>query len=158
MRIYLAARYFRRLELCGYREQLRAAGYDVQARWLDGEHQISDTGQPIGDSGEAMVEATGGSGDNGAALRARFAQDDYEDVTGADVVISFTEPPRAKPNRGGRHVEFGLALACGAECIVVGFRENLFHWLPQVRFYDTWERARTKLGVIAQRLRRDGRA
>lgn len=32
MRIYLASRYSRRLELCGYRDQLRAIGVDVQAR------------------------------------------------------------------------------------------------------------------------------
>lgn len=152
LRIYLAARYSRRLELCAHRERLRAAGYNVQARWLDGKHQISDAGQPIGDSGEAMVEATGGNGDEGAALRSRFALDDYEDVLSADVVISFTEPPRKEPSRGGRHVEFGIALARGAECIVVGYRENLFHWLPQVRFFADWPQALAEVDVIARRL------
>lgn len=58
MLIYLAARYSRRLELCGYREQLRAAGHKVQAVWLDGEHQISDLGTPIGEGGEVLVEGS----------------------------------------------------------------------------------------------------
>ena len=150
MRVYLAARYSRRLELCGYREELRKIGVDVQARWLDGKHQISDTGQPIGDSGEAMVEATGGEGDQGAALRARFALDDYEDVRGADLVVNFTEPPRSSASRGGRHVEFGIALNSGAQCIVVGYRENLFHWLPMVVFCATWKEA---LSAIARATR-----
>lgn len=114
-------------------------GHTVQARWLDGGHQISDKGVPIGDSGEDMVEATGGPGDDGAILRAKFAQDDWEDVINADVVINFTESPRSEATRGGRHVEFGIALAKGARVIVVGYRENLFHWLPQVEFFETWD-------------------
>lgn len=138
MRIYLAARYSRREELCGYREQLRAMGHDVRSRWLDGKHQISDSGNLIGDHGEALVEA---GGEAAALLRAKFAQDDFEDVTGADVVISFTEPPRSKANRGGRHVEFGIALAGGKRILVVGHRENIFHWLPHVEFYATPQQA-----------------
>lgn len=132
MRIYLAARYSRREELCEYREWLLNMGHDVRARWLDGEHQISDTGSPIGNGGEALVEA---GGEDAAILRAKFAQDDFEDTVGADVVINFTEPPRSKANRGGRHVECGIALALSKRVIVVGYRENIFHWLPQVEFY-----------------------
>ncbi|MDD5705082.1 MAG: hypothetical protein PHR35_04095 [Kiritimatiellae bacterium] len=140
MRIYLAARYSRREELCRYREQLCAMGHTVQARWLDGTHQISDAGQPIGDHGEALVEGHNAE-DRGAELRAKFARDDYEDVIGSDVVISFTEPPRSLANRGGRHVEYGIALALGKRLLVVGHRENLFHWLPQAEFYAAPEAA-----------------
>lgn len=35
-KVYLAARYSRREELCRYREELTALGYVVQARWLNG--------------------------------------------------------------------------------------------------------------------------
>lgn len=56
MRIYLAGRYSRRLELCGYREQLRALGHVVDAVWLNGEHQVDDAGEPIGEHGESLVE------------------------------------------------------------------------------------------------------
>lgn len=146
MRIYLASRYSRRVELCGYRDQLQKLGLDVQARWLNGEHQLSNEGTPIGENGDALVEddGTGGSGMRdlkSAELRAHFANDDWEDVTQADCVISWTEPPRSSANRGGRHVEFGIALAMGKRCIVIGYRENIFHWLPQVEFYQTWEDA-----------------
>lgn len=141
-RVYLAARYSRRMELCGYREQLRGAGFNVQSRWLDGGHQISDTGTPIGDSGEALVE-TGGN--EAAQLRHKFATDDFEDVCSAEIVINFTEPPRAKANRGGRHVEFGIALALKKQVFVVGHRENIFHWLDHVEFYETWDELLTAL-------------
>lgn len=143
MRIYLAARYSRRLELCEYREQLRSLGYDVQARWLDGKHQLSNEGVPIGDNGEALVEDEGPNGSGmrdlkSATLRAHFANDDWQDVTGADCVISFTEPPRSSASRGGRHVEHGIAMGRGIWTIVVGYRENIFHWLPDVIFAPDW--------------------
>ena len=154
MKIYLAARYSRREELCVYRNELRALGYDVLARWLDGEHQLANDGTPIGEHGEALVEGVLRSGEvisereqtqRAAALRQRFAQDDWEDVTAAELVINFTEPPRSKANRGGRHVEFGIALARGARVIVVGFRENIFHWLPRVEFCRSWEEVKALL-------------
>src|SRR3954471_3166885 len=99
--IYLAARYSRRLELCAYREQLSALGYLVQARWLNGGHQLDNACAPIGDNGEHLVEA--GACERANALRARFANDDWEDVCAADIQINFTEPPRSSANRGGRH-------------------------------------------------------
>lgn len=150
MNIYLAARYSRREELCGYRSQLAALGFTVQARWLNGEHQLSNNGTPIGEKGEALVEGTLRSGETlspeeqterAAALRQQFAQDDWEDVNAAEIVISFTEAPRSSANRGGRHVEYGIALANSARVIVIGHRENIFHWLPCVEFHETWEAA-----------------
>ena len=111
-------------------------GYEVQSRWLDGKHQISDKGQPIGDHGEALVEGDATS-IRSAELRAHFAHDAWEDVTSADVVVSFTEAPRSSASRGGRHVEYGIALGLGKRVLVVGYRENIFHWLPHVEFYET---------------------
>jgi hypothetical protein len=129
------------------RTELEALGHTVQARWLNGGHQLSDRGIPIGENGEALVEGDGDESTNvqaglrSAELRTKFAIDDWEDVNAAELVISFTEPPRAKANRGGRHVEFGIALANEAGVIVVGHRENIFHWLPQVKFFATWAEA-----------------
>lgn len=144
MRIYLAARYSRREELCLYREQLRLVGHNVQARWLDGKHQLANDGKPIGDDGEALVEDDDNSTSahyKSAALRSQFAQDDWEDVIGADMVVSFTEPPRSNASRGGRHIEQGIAMGRVIPTIVVGYRENIFNWLPQVMFFETWELA-----------------
>lgn len=123
LKIYLAARYSRREELNGYKRDLEQRGHEVTSRWLLGSHQIDDAGL----SDEAhQVE------------RQRFAQEDWEDLQAADVVISFTEAPRSSSSRGGRHVEFGAALALGKICVVVGPRENVFHCLPQVTVVDRW--------------------
>ena len=150
MKIYLASRYSRREELCGYREQLQSAGHQVDAVWLNGHHQISDTGVPIGEHGEALVEGTGvghigNEGDNGslsskaARLRSKFAAEDFRDVLMCDLLIAFTEPPRSNSSRGGRHVELGIALGMMKRVWVVGHRENIFCWLEYVRFFETFE-------------------
>lgn len=119
-------------------------GLAVRARWLDGGHQLSDRGIPIGENGESLVETDSNDpsiNTRAAELRAKFAQDDWEDVTSANLVISFTEPPRSSASRGGRHVEFGIALGLNKPVIVVGYRENIFHWLPSVSFFENFNQA-----------------
>lgn len=135
MIIYLAARYTRRLELCGYREQLTGLGHKVTSRWLNGSHQIDSEGRPLGDTGELLFEAGAPEIDH---FRWKFAQDDLEDILASETLIAFTEEPRSGHSRGGRHVELGIALGTGKRIIVAGPRENVFCWLPQIEHYDTW--------------------
>jgi hypothetical protein len=123
-RVYLAARYSRREELCRYADDLRAIGHTITSRWLDGNHQVDDRG--------LSVEAD-------RSERERFAREDFEDVTSANICISFTETPRSSNSRGGRHVELGLALGLNISCVVIGPRENVFHCLTWVSIYPTWE-------------------
>ncbi|KKW45656.1 MAG: hypothetical protein UY96_C0017G0057 [Parcubacteria group bacterium GW2011_GWB1_56_8] len=149
MQLYLAARYSRRLELCKYRDELRAMGHVVQATWLDGQHQVSDTGAPLGNEGESLVEDDS-SGDKAARLREKFALDDFDEVFDCDMLIAFTEPPRSAPNRGGRHVEMGIALGRGIPVVIVGSRENIFCWLPQVRYFYDWRDVKGWLERIAE--------
>ena len=131
MRYYIAGRYDRREELCGYADELRALGHTVDCRWLLGLHQVHQNAEKID------VES---HPEHGITLDARpFAQDDYEDVKASEAIILFSEPPEAYSKRGGRHVEFGMALAWGKCLIVIGRRENVFHCLPQVERYDSWE-------------------
>jgi hypothetical protein len=134
VKVYLAARYSRREELCVYRADLHEAGYEVNSRWLNGAHQVYLDGEPLGLEQEALIE----SGNASPEIRGRLAAEDWNDVLDANVVISFTESPRSGNSRGGRHVEFGAALALGLRCIVVGYRENVFHCLPEVEFFETW--------------------
>jgi len=123
-------------ELCAYKVDLEACGHMVPARWLLGEHQVH------GLEAARAVEADGPIPADQAVL---FAQDDVEDLLDADVVVAFTSEPRSGATRGGRHVEFGIALALrflGREAprlYIVGPLENVFHALPQVdgRF-DDW--------------------
>ena len=92
------------------------------------------------------MDSAGMSTQAGEVNRMQFAQEDYDDLCSADCVISFTEEPRTMSNsRGGRHVEHGMAIALGKRVIVVGHRENIFHCLPQVEFFPTWEDAQAAL-------------
>jgi len=146
MNFYLASRYSRRLELVEYRQRLIDLGHTVTARWLNGAHQISDSGQPIGPDGESLVEGDDGSAsDCAAALRELFAIEDVRDVMSADVLIAFTEQPRSGHTRGGRHVEMGMALGRGIEVWVCGPRENIFCWLAGIQHFERFEQISLKL-------------
>lgn len=135
---YLAARYSRREELLGYAEQLRELGHEVTSRWLEGQHQAD----------ELEIAAAGHVHEVPEVAR-RFAEEDVEDVTFADVVIAFSEPPRSSASRGGRHVEFGMALGWvlagyrsldgrARRVVVIGQRENVFHCLREVTVFPDW--------------------
>jgi nucleoside 2-deoxyribosyltransferase len=140
MKIYLAARYSRREELCKYREQLRQAGYFVDAVWLNGRHQISDNGVPIGDKGVQLVEGDDESTSlESVALSQKFAQEDMRDVIDCDLLIAFTEKPRSGFSRGGRHVELGIAIGFGKPVWIVGPRENIFCWLQDIRQFNDFQ-------------------
>lgn len=124
MNIYLAARYSRHVELQGCAHELMESGHHVSSRWIWGDHQIDDEGLSL----QAKESE-----------RIRFAEEDYSDLIRSDVCISFTEKPRShKYPRGGRHVEFGIALASNMRCIVVGPVENVFYCLPLVELYPTF--------------------
>lgn len=132
MNVYLAARYSRFPEMQEYRSDLRRLGLHVPARWVNGEHQMID--------GHASHDQN-----------VCFAQDDWQDFLDAEIFIGFTEDPNGEKQgrgRGGRHVEFGMALMRHRTerilrqrplaIYIVGHRENVFHHLPEVRFYETW--------------------
>jgi hypothetical protein len=118
VKVYLAARYDRALEMCRVALLLQEAGHEVTSRWIKG-HDSTDP-----------------------AVLARFAQEDIEDVAAADVLMLFTEP-NIQGTRGGRHVEFGIALALGKRIVLVGVNnaKNIFQHLPEVYRAHNVERA-----------------
>ncbi len=70
--------------------------------------------------------------------RSLSAVEDIEYLADADCLVSFTERPTEGVSwaaRGGRHVEFGVALATGKRLCLVGPRENIFHHLPRVEVF-----------------------
>ena len=109
IKAYLAARYNRREELEVIANSLRAYGIETIARWVFGEEQ--------------------------GLSRESIALMDIEDIDKSEMVISFTEPWDTPVVRGGRHVEFGYGLAQGKRMILIGNRENVFHWHPSVEVY-----------------------
>lgn len=127
MKIYLAARFTRGSELCGYRRQLEDLGHIVTSRWINGSHHPTAT--DVGEEGNLQE-------------RARWAREDIDDLLEADLCIHFTEPAGQGPARGGRHVEFGVCLGAGIPVMVIGHRENIFHCLPQIQFFESWADAK----------------
>lgn len=124
MQIYLAAKFSRQDEMRTVREQLTNDGHRVTSRWLDEEPYCGP---------ENLIPVY---------IMRRYATYDLEDIEDADAIVCFTEPARTGPTRGGRHVEFGYALALGKLVYAVGDIENVFYSLPNVQRYKTWAGAR----------------
>jgi hypothetical protein len=125
MNIYLASRYSRNDEMKGIRDVLQALGHKITSRWIDCHPDV------VGDFTESFdSEMLNTNPEQCAPL----GQHDLDDIDKADTVISFT----GFGGKGGRHVEFGYALAKGKKLFIVGPRENVFHTLQQVEYYPTW--------------------
>lgn len=123
MKIYLAARYSRFPELQTYATRLESLGHTITSRWIKGEHQALDA--------ELLDPAHRG--------RAReFLGDDMGDLLSADAIVAFTETQRT-PTRGGRHVEFGIAIGMGKRLFIVGPLENLFYVLAEDTRFDDFD-------------------
>jgi nucleoside 2-deoxyribosyltransferase len=117
MKVYLAARFEQKREIKALVPLLQENGLQVQARWLD--EEISPTSQ--------LSDLT-------PAYCTEQAQVDLDDIKACDIFVLFADEV-AKTTRGGKHVEFGVALAQGKRVIVVGSPENIFHYLPGVIHY-----------------------
>lgn len=120
MKIYIAARFSRRNEANRLAQKLKTYGHDISCRWVkpDCDHLM-----PTGLSEQAE--------DN---ERRRFAMEDLEDIQACDWMISLMEEPRNN-SRGGRHVEFGVALGLRKRLTIIGPRETVFHHLDNVEYY-----------------------
>lgn len=120
--IYIAARFSRRPEAHELSKRLRERGHTITSRWV----------RP----GDDHVVPTGLSAQAADAERTRFATEDCDDVTACECMISLMEEPRSN-GRGGRHVEYGMALGLGKRLVIIGPRETVFHHLPQVEHFET---------------------
>jgi hypothetical protein len=124
MKIYLAAWYERNAEMRAYRDVLENMGHRVTSRWID---------QHEGELPQSMGEGVIAEHVDAAA---KYALKDLQDIVAADMLVHFTSPGFGK---GGRHIEFGYALALRLPIALVGPRENVFHALPGVTWYPDWE-------------------
>jgi nucleoside 2-deoxyribosyltransferase len=123
-RVYLAARFARQPELRDIAEELHCAGAEVTSRWLGSERSLE------------QFELTG---DGRSAELARM---DIDDLKAAEICIAFTENGDGPSGRGGRHTELGIALALNLRVVLIGPREHVFHCLPTVERYASWQEAR----------------
>lgn len=114
--VYLAAQFARKPELQRHAAELRRAGITVTSRWLTGAHDV-----PY----ERYLTH---------AEQAQYAREDLDDIDRSDVVVVFGDPPDADGQRGGKAFECGYAYAQGIQIVVVGFRDTIFHHLPELVF------------------------
>jgi hypothetical protein len=123
-KIYIAARFSRRHEAHALAKLLQKEGHTITSRWVlpDTDHVI-----PAGQSEQAADQE-----------RRRFAMEDCDDVRACDWMISLMQEPRDN-SRGGRHIEFGMALGLGKRLTIIGPRETVFHHLDEVEHFDTTE-------------------
>ena len=120
MILYLAARYSRKAEILKHAEEFVAAGHTVSATWFDEPH---DGQTQLNEVSEDLLKV--------------YAQRDLDEIRQADALVFYSESDQTMNRRGGRHVEFGYALALGKMIFVVGPHENIFHYLPNVKHFDT---------------------
>jgi nucleoside 2-deoxyribosyltransferase len=124
IRIYLAAMYSEKNEISAQAEVFRNHGIGVTSTWLEELHHPN-----IQMSEVATNDLT------------CYAENDIRDIESADWFVFHSVEPTIPTVRGGRHVEFGYALARGKKILVVGPEENIFHHLPAVQHVNDWESA-----------------
>ena len=104
LRVYIAAPYPCRDYAERVMHLLEGHGVDVTSHWL---------------------KTPGGLTDG-------YAREDLADVARADLLLALNPKDWAGRGTGGRHIEFGYALALGKPIILVGERSNVFHYLDTV--------------------------
>lgn len=125
MKVYLAAQFHQKDEINEYATQLRAAGIFVTSSWLD---------EPFAPNTQL--------GEVNETTRREYAQRDLLDIDEANLLVFFSIPDTQLFRRGGRHVEFGYALAKNIPILVVGPQENIFHSLDdRVKHFAAWGEA-----------------
>ena len=104
-RVYVGAPYPLRAEARVWAHALERCGLEVTAGWLTAPETTLNDAQ---------------------------ARLDLVDLRRADVLLLLNPPEWADRGTGGRHVEFGYALAADKVIVIVGVRSNLFHHLEPV--------------------------
>jgi nucleoside 2-deoxyribosyltransferase len=134
--IYTAGPFAWQSKLSAYAEELRLKGLRVNSRWLL--EKVSAVAKNV----EIPVD-----------YARKTAVLDIEDILASEALLLFTVGAENFPEfsidalaRGGRHFEAGLAYALGKKVIVCGpFKENVFHSLKDITYYETWEGAKKYL-------------
>lgn len=118
MNIYIAASYSRIDEANTCAQRLSGDGHNITSYWLTGIPAVENWS------------------------RGACAKQDIADIIKADCVLVLTGTPSTS---GGHHVETGFALALYKRIVLVGPRQNVFHHLPRVEQYSTFDEARNIL-------------
>lgn len=128
MKIYLAAGFSSKDLISKHKQELVAGGVTVTSTWTE-EESAPNSGL---DAGKDKTYAM-------------YADRDMHEIDMADTLVLFSVDPTIPTVRGGRHVEFGYAAGKGKNLIVVGPKENIFHYPSTVKVFPSWDEAKTHL-------------
>ena len=121
MLVYIAAPFSYKDDLKSFRAELEERRIEVTSRWLDECAAPTATLDQFPDDYHLDTTNT-----------------DINDINRCNVLVLFTIDPLGPPKpRGGRHWETGYAYAKGKEIVIIGPRENIFHYLPDVKVFST---------------------
>ena len=132
MRIYLAAPYSQKEQMQRYAAELQANDIIVTSSWLAKPHAPETQ----------MKDLT-------SDQHRAYAMQDIKDVQAADILVFFTDQTKTIV-RGGRHVEFGIAVQRRIPIYVIGDFENIFHYLPRVIHFKKWATVRNMLIALSR--------
>ena len=136
LKVYVGARYTRKVEARRFAEMLMENGFAVTATWF--KEPESPTIQLDEVSDATLIE---------------YAKRDVAEIDAADVLILMSDPPREAHPRGGKHWETGYAYGKGKPVVVFGPVENIFHMLPDVLQVDTFAGLTYHLRELRHKLR-----
>ena len=92
-------------------------GWECTSRWID-EEVVEEVVVTLEDKKAWAIKAV-------------------EDVERCEAIILYNPRSVHGSGSGGRHVEFGYAAALGRKLILIGWPENIFHWLPIVKRFGS---------------------
>jgi nucleoside 2-deoxyribosyltransferase len=125
--IYIASRFGRREEALSLAEELKKLGHNIISTWFL--------------PGQAM-QVNNPTFEEELTWNLEIANRDWNEIFLSDTFITLTEDMDNLPEgaaRGGRHAEFGMAVALHKTIYLIGQREHVFHYLPEVSVFGSTE-------------------
>jgi hypothetical protein len=124
LKIYLASQYSQKEHTLNYARRLDELPHvSITSRWV---HEPHDPYIQMHELDDHVLAAT--------------AMTDLQDIMASNTMVFFSQDPSTYTMRGGRHVEFGVAIAIGCLVCVIGPRENIFHYLDlpdRIKHFET---------------------
>lgn len=121
MKLYLAAGFSKKNDIAEKTELLKSYGVDVVSSW-----HLETVGPQT-----TLADCSDDYHRENAAR-------DLAEIESADTLVLFTQDPTIPFCRGGRMHEAGYAQGKGKRVVVVGPKENIFHWLSDVTVYASF--------------------
>jgi nucleoside 2-deoxyribosyltransferase len=113
--VYVAAKYERQSEAKLLTMLLQAAGARIMSTWVD---------EPLAPDVSEWTD---------------YAKKDVNEIQNSSVLIVLTNQEGRRSTTGGHHWETGYAYALGKRIVLIGPKENVFHYLPGMEHYPDLE-------------------